>query len=344
LLFVGGNCVKIIYGFKDLFKRNIKFRFGLANNKITTGIQNKYNDYKMLRDNSYTVPELKEIAKEFLFKFKQKKKKEMVLELYNYLYKNYCIKKIQKVWSNYFIKLFNKLQGPAYLKRSICNNVEDFLTTEEIKDIDYYYFFSYKDIDGFVYGFNLISIHNLIIKKDTKNPYTRNLFSLELIENVQKRINYNKILKKINQEIVTIEQTNNYNSSFVTLFQKIDLLGNYTQAEWIINLNNVQLRRFLLELYDIWDYRSQLSIEMKLAICPPTGMPFREIPVHILQRNFNVNIDLLKKFAITIIDKLINSSNNRDNQSLGAMYILSALTIVNNNAAEAMPWLYQSVL
>jgi hypothetical protein len=303
-----------------------------------------YNDYKMLRDNSYTVPELKEIAKEFLFKFKQKKKKEMVSELYEYLYKNYCIKKIQKVWANYFIKLFNKLQGPAYIKRHLCNNVEDFLTTEEIKDIEYYYFFSYKDIDGFIYGFNLISIHNLIIKKDTKNPYTRNLFSLELIENVQKRINYNKILKKINQEITNIEQTNNYNSSFVTLFQKIDLLGNYTQAEWIINLNNVQLRRFLLELYDIWDYRSQLSIEMKLAICPPTGMPFREIPVHILQRNFNVNIDLLKKFAINIIDKLINASNNRDNQSLGAMYVLSALTIVNNNAAEAMPWLYQSVL
>lgn len=303
-----------------------------------------YNDYKMLRDNSYTVPELKEIAKQFLFKFKQKKKKEMVSELYEHLYKNYCIKKIQKVWSNYFIKEFNKLQGPACIKRHLCNNVEDFLTTEEIKDIDYYYFFSYKDIDGFIYGFNLISIHNLIIKKDTKNPYTRNLFSLELIENVQKRINYNKILKKINQEIITIEQTNNYNSSFVTLFQKIDLLGNYTQAEWIINLNNVQLRRFLLELYDIWDYRSQLSIEMKLAICPPTGMPFREIPVHILQRNFNVNIDLLKKFAITIIDKLINGSNNRDNQSLGAMYVLSALTIVNNNAAEAMPWLYQSVL
>ena len=303
-----------------------------------------YNDYKLLRDNNYTIPEMKEIAKQFLFKFKQKKKKEMMSELYEYLYKNCCIKKIQNLWNKYFIKMFNSLQGPAYIKRHLCNNVEDFLTTEEIKDIEYYYFFSYKDIDGFIYGFNLISIHNLIIKKDTKNPYTRNLFSLELIENVQKRINYNKILKKVNQEITTIDQINNYNSSFVTLFQKIDLLGNYTQAEWIINLNNVQLRRFLLELYDIWDYRSQLSIEMKLAICPPTGMPFREIPVHILQRNFNINIDLLKKFAINIIDKLINASNNRDNQSLGAMYVLSALTIVNTTAAEAMPWLYQSVL
>jgi len=303
-----------------------------------------YNDYKLLRDISYTVPELKAISKLFLFKFKQKKKKEMVLELYEFLFKNSCVKKIQRVWNNYFIKKFNILQGPAYLNRNLCNNVEDFLTTEEIKDIDYYYFFSYKDIDGFIYGFNLISIHNLIIKKDTKNPYTRNLFSLELIENVQKRISYNKILKKVNQDIITIDQHNNYISSYVTLFQKIDLLGNYTQAEWIINLNHIQLRRFILELYDIWDYRSQLTIEMKLAICPPHGLPFREIPIHILQKNFNINNDLLKKLSINIIDKLINSSTNRDNQSLGAMYVLSALTIVNNNAAEAMPWLYQSVL
>ena len=47
-----------------------------------------FNDYKLLRDNSYTVPELKEAAKLFLFKFKQKKKKEMVLELYEHLFKN----------------------------------------------------------------------------------------------------------------------------------------------------------------------------------------------------------------------------------------------------------------
>ena len=248
------------------------------------------------------------------------------------------------MWNNYFIKEFNKLQGPAFIKRQLCNNIEDFLTTEETKDIDYYYFFSYRDMDGFIYGFNLLSIHNLIIKKDTKNPYTRNLFSIEMIETIQKRINYNKILKKINQEIIETEQSNNYNSKIITLFQKMDLLGNYTQAEWIINLNQLQLRKFLLELYDIWDYRSQLTIDTKLSICPPHGLPFREIPIHIIQRNYNINIDLLKKFCIIIIDKLINSSPIKDNQVLGAMYILSALTVVNQNAADAMPWLYQSVI
>jgi hypothetical protein len=311
---------------------------------MTKPIIKTFNDFTLLRDNNYTIQELKEISKKFVFKFKQKKKDEMKSELYNFLYKNYNALKIQKLWNKYFINEFNKLQGPAFIKRNLCNNVEDFLTTEETKDIDYYYFFSYKDIDGFIYGFNLLSIHNLIIKKDTKNPYTRNLFSIEMIETIQKRINYNKILKKINQEIIETEQSNNYNSKIITLFQKMDLLGNYTQAEWIINLNQLQLRKFLLELYDIWDYRSQLTIDSKLAICPPHGLPFREIPIHIIQRNYNINIDLLKKFCIIIIDKLINSSPIKDNQVLGTMYVLSALTVVNQNAADAMPWLYQSVI
>ena len=311
---------------------------------MTKPIIKTFNDFTLLRDNNYTIQELKEISKKFVFKFKQKKKDEMKSELYNFLYKNYNALKIQKLWNKYFINEFNKLQGPAFIKRNLCNNVEDFLTTEETKDIDYYYFFSYKDIDGFIYGFNLLSIHNLIIKKDTKNPYTRNLFSIEMIETIQKRINYNKILKKINQEIIETEQSNNYNSKIITLFQKMDLLGNYTQAEWIINLNQLQLRKFLLELYDIWDYRSQLTIDSKLAICPPHGLPFREIPIHIIQRNYNINIDLLKKFCIIIIDKLINSSPIKDNQVLGTMYVLSALTVVNQNEADAMPWLYQSVI
>jgi hypothetical protein len=40
---------------------------------------------------------------------------------------------------------------------------------------------------------------------------------------------------------------------------------------------------------------------------------------------------------------MINSSPDQNNQSLGAFYILGALTLVNNQAAESMPWLYESV-
>ena len=53
-----------------------------------------------------------------------------------------------------------------------------------INKIPYYQFYCYKDGEGFVYGFNIKSIYNLMIKSDgnLKNPYTR----LELPKNIIK--------------------------------------------------------------------------------------------------------------------------------------------------------------
>ena len=41
----------------------------------------------------------------------------------------------------------------AKVLTSLSNNVDDFLTTENINEIDYYYFFSFKDKDNFIYSF-----------------------------------------------------------------------------------------------------------------------------------------------------------------------------------------------
>jgi len=42
-------------------------------------------------------------------------------------------------------------------------------------------------------------------------------------------------------------------------------------------------------------------------------------------------------------DMSINTGIDNDSKSLGAYYILGALTLVNTNAAISLPWLYQSV-
>jgi hypothetical protein len=94
LLFVGGNCVKIIYGFKDLFKRNIKFRFGLANYRISTGFQNKYIDYKMLNLPVILSNNVKKsINKKFLHNFKVMKIQNSITELYSIIHSKFLNKK-----------------------------------------------------------------------------------------------------------------------------------------------------------------------------------------------------------------------------------------------------------
>ena len=44
------------------------------------------------------------------------------------------------------------------------------------------------------------------------------------------------------------------------------------------------------------------------------------------------------------MENLISKGINTDSRSLGAFYILSALTLVSHSAAVALPWLYESVV
>ena len=119
----------------------------------------------------------------------------------------------------------------------------------------------------------------------------------------------------------------------------MDELVNYTNINWFLNLSANSTYRFIRELQDIWEYRAQIPYDVKLQICPPNGRPFFNIEI-----DRNSNIYSLKLSALKIIDRLINSSANVSNNSMGALYVLSALTLVSFEAAESMPWLYESVM
>ena len=101
-----------------------------------------------------------------------------------------------------------------------------------------------------------------------------------------------------------------------------------------------QLIKLIRELADIWNYRASLTSQVKIAICPPHGNPFSGINIHHLN---NQNAQTLKINILNIFDNLISKSPERNNQSLGAFYILGSLTLVSQNAANALPWLYESV-
>lgn len=57
----------------------------------------------------------------------------------------------------------------------------------------------------------------------------------------------------------------------IETFQLIDDLGHYTTYEWVWRLDARRLHRFCDILTDIWNYRADLSAEMKRNILPPYG-------------------------------------------------------------------------
>ena len=306
-----------------------------------------FTEYFFLTHKNYNVQQLKTIAKHYKLKISGNKG-QLINRLYVFLKLSSNIVKIQKIFRGKLQRSYNKCHGPAFAKRSLCTNATDFLSIEPIVLLPFSQFFSYKDVDGFIYGFDIISLYNLIIKsgKKVQNPYNRNEMPKDVMQNIRHLIRLSKILKiQIDIDIKDINDNISDQKSIelkiLDIFQNIDSLGNYSDPSWFLSLNRQQILKFVRELHDIWSYRAQLLPETKRNICPPNGDPFRNIST--TQILNETNIDNIRKIVYPLLEKFVNSGIDNDSKSLGAYYVLSALTLVNENAATSLPWLFQSV-
>jgi hypothetical protein len=338
--------------YEDIYETNyrqIKLPSGKQKKIETENMQIPlFADHNMILIYNYTVPQLKTIMIKYGLK-PGTKKPQMVTNLFGFLFLSQHIVKIQKRMRGIFTRQYLKSRGPALRKREICTNVSDFLTMDNLADLSSDQFFSFQDADGFVYGFDLLSIYNLICKREEgiiRNPYNRLPISEEIINNFSKLIRLSKILKiPICIELKNVNDDITYTKAIelraLSLFQNIDALGNYSNSKWFMDLTKYQIVRLLRELYDIWSYRAPLSLETKRQICPPTGNPFYRI--YSLNQLLQIeSIDEVRKFALEILEKFVTSGIDKDSKCLGTYYVLGALTIVNAEAAVALPWLYQA--
>jgi hypothetical protein len=307
-----------------------------------------YN-YSNITKYKYTIQQLKTFAKHYKLKICGTKK-ELITRIFVFLQLSYYITKIQKIFRGSLQRKFNNLHGPAFKNRKICTNNTDFITMDNLNDLSLNQFFSYKDVDGFIYGFDLASIFSLIYmknnKKSSQNPYNRNNIPIEVLIDIKILVKLGKILKKEIYLEIQDEPSNFSNEKIIelralSLFQNINALGNYSNSEWFLSLSRSNLIKFVRELSDIWNYRAQLSLEVKSKICPPHGLPFRNLNMAYIHTETDmINV---KKVILEVLEKLVNSGIDTDSKSLGAYYVLAALTLVNVEASTSLPWLFQSV-
>ena len=209
----------------------------------------KSKNYYLLYKYNFTISQIKNILKENnLPSCKYKKKCELLYYAINMLYICNKIQKIQACWRNHFIKNFNKTLGPSFKNKKLSNNIDDFYTAEDLDEIDYYYYFSFKDGDNFVYTFNIVSINSLLEKRQSENPYNRNKFSNQIINLIKKRMRYNKILGKTSIFDDYKQPELSFENKIENVFTQIDELGNYSNSSWFLDLNLIQTKRFLYEL------------------------------------------------------------------------------------------------
>tara|TARA_B110000971_G_scaffold221739_1_gene270277 strand:+ start:528 stop:1637 length:1110 start_codon:yes stop_codon:yes gene_type:complete len=302
-----------------------------------------YTNYRELTEKNYNVSQLKSICRFYKLK-KSGNKKELIFRVYNFLkFSNFTLK-IQKVFRGHLIRYLDKLKGTRMINN--CVNETDFYTLDKLTDLNKSQFYSFKDEDGFIYGFDICSLYNMIVKeRQKKNPYNRKELPIQKIYNdIKQIIKISKLYGvKINIEfdndLSNFSQEKQLEMRAINLFQQIDGYGFITDSKWYLNLDRNCLKRFIRELLDIWQYRAQISNETKRKINPQHGDPFFTVNMNVLLHKC---YEVMRKRVLDIIEIFITKGIDTDARALGTYYILGALTTVNHDAATSLPWLYES--
>ena len=136
-------------------------------------------------------------------------------------------------------------------------------------------------------------------------------------------------------------RSNPINMRIQGLFMEIDLLGNYTNMSWFTGLGRREYIRLYRIMYEIWNYRGGLTGETKHKICIVAD-PFHEIS----RRNldfYQISMEMMQEICVKVMEYLVYCGIDDEYRKIGALHVLSALTVVSTPARMSMPWLYESI-
>jgi hypothetical protein len=210
-------------------------------------------------------------------------------------------------------------------------------------EIPIQYYIDYKDEEDFTYGFDIRSLHIIMSEATPINPFTQKKFDLQncFFKKYMKKMNAVKEKEgvvKFDSPKLTKDQR--FNQVLVRVFQKIDMLGHYTDIAWFQNMTLRDLNYFYKGAYDIFAFRAQLSHEVRRKI----------VRDGILFQNFIGNLHnihertkhILQYEILREIERILDEGEDRDSKILGITLILTVLVECSHAAAMALPHLVQS--
>ena len=246
---------------------------------------------------------------------------------------------LQSKIKKYIINKELLVHGPAYINREICNNPTDFYSFDPITEIEDKYFFSYKDNDGFVYGFHIESFINLISNNtEPSNPYNRVVISkinkdnaIQMWQDLNKKKDASNYINNNN----TGDLKQQVRNKCLIVLQKIDVFGYQTNMDWIMNLPISRVRQLFRSIKNHWNYKAGLSEEVKQRIYP-SGNPLHDINT---RRVENINRFIALNSVLELMDSLVSNGVSNDDKNQGCILVLFAINDVNRECGRCNPWL-----
>ena len=234
-----------------------------------------------------------------------------------------------------------RIHGPAINNRKICNNHTDFYSFDDIKDIPNKFFFSYRDNDGFVYGFHIESFINLI-SNDTEptNPYNRVIISKKIKDTaiqIWQDLNKKKDVPNYTSNNVSgRDLRHQVRNKCLTVLQKMDMFGYQTKIDWIMDLPITRVRQLFRSIRNYWNFKAGLSQEVKRRIYP-NGNPLQNINIRHIEKNLNRYIVI--GTVLDLMNMIVSNGVTNDDKNQGCILLLLALNDVNREVGRCNSWL-----
>lgn len=323
--------------------------------KMARPVSQTYKEISKIDLSKCKLPELKQYAKDLNIKVSGNKG-DVKDRIEQQIKKEVNSVTIQKTFRRHVVLNWMKLKGT----RENCVNETDFYTMEPINEIPYLNFIKYTDTTHNVnYGFDIKSLCTLATKnKKFENPYNRENMKVPFGTKMIKVVKLTNILFPGNDlfnEIGSIHESANMfveqqtqeqvffaryeglqqmplDQRITDLFIHIDSLGNYSNRQWLSNLNEDRLYYLILKINQLWH---RIPHSLRNRICPYIS-PFS--PEVFGAGQVNLTVSMVVKMA----EILVHSGLDDEHKQLGAMYFLSGLTLVSLNARNQLPWLYEN--
>lgn len=256
------------------------------------------------------------------------------------------IKKIQQLWRRRAPFRRFCLQGPAMNAIDLATNSTELYSLEPINMIPPTYFISFSDESKAIWVFDIRTlVHSMGTGFPSQNPYNRGEFTGRAKDKIHRRIEWLRSRKYniLHVSTDTLTPAQAWNQAVLDIFLKIESLGYYVSCDWYHALNTMDHINFYKKLYDLWNWRLNITRAQKEIIVPghmsgPTRI-FRFDPSDVIDKGRT----WWEKQNLSLITSFVTRAQDKENKKLGAMYILMALVQVSPNAARALPWIVENL-
>lgn len=259
-----------------------------------------------------------------------------------------AVRRLQRFWRRWSAYMRFRRQGICTNCLDLADNTTEVYSLENLETIPRFLLFSFADAQKKLWVFDIRSLAHMITEgSEVLNPYNREPIPSQILHKIHQRTQWLRDRKYpilyATGENLTPQQI--WNQKVLDVFFRMEHLGYRASCRWFEAMTTTDHEDFYKAMYQLWFVYLGLTPEEKEAILPGYNTPLGKVFRHTPDKLRNAVHDLVwwRKYNLFVIQQFLSRSPHKAQQALGALYVLMGLVQIIPEAAEAYPWILETL-